>query len=247
MTAPTGESTAAPGDLLAGGSLAGSWTLHPTRSTVTLRSRSLWGALKIKGAFGDVSGAGTVTASGAVSGTLSVATASIDTKIRKRDEHLRSDDFFASETYPAITFTLEKAGTSGSQVTASGTLTVRGRSRLEQAGLLPRIGHRGVGRRRVRRREGAGRQDRLRHDLQHDAEHDLRLQRRDGARRLHQGLSSDPPASLGLHLDRRRRAGGVSRKGAGGRVPACLLADHLVVMSTRPLRRVLPGSSPAAG
>ena len=38
------------------------------------------------------------------------------------------DDFFLAEKYPAITFALDKLLAAGEGVTASGTLTVRGRS-----------------------------------------------------------------------------------------------------------------------
>ncbi len=39
--------------------------------------------------------------------TITVAAASIDTKNAKRDKHLRSGDFFDSDNYPDITFTVD--------------------------------------------------------------------------------------------------------------------------------------------
>ncbi len=87
---------------LADGSLAGRWNLDPSRSSVKLRSRSMWGLAPVKGAFGQVSGEGVVSATGEVSGTIAVASASVDSKIKKRDQHLRSAEFFDSETYPQI-------------------------------------------------------------------------------------------------------------------------------------------------
>ena len=100
-------------DQLANGALAGAWQLDPARSTVTLKTASLWGLLPIKGAFREIEGEATVSPAGEVTGRLALRTASLDTKIAKRDEHLRSDDFFASEQYPVITFTTDKIEADG--------------------------------------------------------------------------------------------------------------------------------------
>jgi polyisoprenoid-binding protein YceI len=58
--------------------------------------------------------------------TVSIRTASVDTGVPDRDNHLRSDDFFNAEQYPEITF----ASTSvtprgGSRWTLAGDLTIR--------------------------------------------------------------------------------------------------------------------------
>jgi polyisoprenoid-binding protein YceI len=58
-----------------------------------------------------------------------VSAASIDTKMKKRDTHLRSADFFDSDTYPDITVTVNQARPSGQGVTVAGALTVRDRTR----------------------------------------------------------------------------------------------------------------------
>jgi polyisoprenoid-binding protein YceI len=114
---------------LADGSLAGPWTLDPARSTVHLRSKTMWGLVPVKGAFGQVSGEGVVAADGDVSGTLTVASASIDTRVKKRDEHLRSADLFDSATYPHFTFTAERLTLTSDAATVAGTLQVRDRTR----------------------------------------------------------------------------------------------------------------------
>jgi polyisoprenoid-binding protein YceI len=108
--------------------LTGEWVLDPTRTTVSLLSKSM-GVVKVKGSFGQVTGEGTITTSGQVGGTLTVAAASIDTKNPKRDKHLRSADFFDSDNYPHITFTVAGIEPSGQDVTVTGTLRVRGRER----------------------------------------------------------------------------------------------------------------------
>lgn len=71
----------------------------------------------------------TVSGKGEVSGRVSVTSGSVHTKLGMRDEHLRSAHFLASETYPAITFAVQKAEQAGSDLTISGTLTVRDQSR----------------------------------------------------------------------------------------------------------------------
>ncbi len=128
--APTGQKTASTLQaLLKDAKLAGSWTLDPSRSTVALRSKSMWGLAPVKGVFRQVTGEGTVSPAGEVSGAITVAAASVDTKNNKRDTHLRSADFFDSDTYPHITFRVDQIRPSGQGVTVAGTLTVRDRTR----------------------------------------------------------------------------------------------------------------------
>ena len=127
MTTPSPEATLR--TRLADGSLAGNWTLDPARSTATLKSRSMWGLVPVKGAFRKLEGAGTVSPTGEVTGRIELAADSLDTKNAKRDTHLRSPDFFHAEKYPAITFTLDKLTPAADNLTAEGTLTVREASR----------------------------------------------------------------------------------------------------------------------
>ena len=126
----SGQTTpsAAP-ELLKDGKLAGSWALDAARSEIGLKSKSMWGMLAVKGVFREVTGNGTVSAAGDVAGTVTVAAASIDTKMKKRDEHLRSADFFDVASTPDITFVAEQVTPSGEGVTVTGALTVRDRTR----------------------------------------------------------------------------------------------------------------------
>ena len=51
---------------------------------------------------------------------------SIDTDIRKRDRHLRSEDFFDASTYPVITFSSNSISEAGENMyTIAGTLTIK--------------------------------------------------------------------------------------------------------------------------
>jgi polyisoprenoid-binding protein YceI len=115
--------------LLQGGQLTGSWTLDESRSEVRLKSKSMWGLAPVKGVFRQVAGNGEVTAAGNVAGVITVAAGSIDTKNKKRDEHLRSADFFDAASHPDITFTVDGAKPGNEAVQVTGRLTVRGRTR----------------------------------------------------------------------------------------------------------------------
>ena len=114
--------------LLGDRSLAGEWFLDPGKSSIRLQSRSM-GLIPVKGVFREVSGYGLISADGRVSGTVTVAAASVDTKNTKRDNHLRSADFFDSANSPDIVFTAAGLRPSGQGLEVAGTLTVRDRTR----------------------------------------------------------------------------------------------------------------------
>jgi polyisoprenoid-binding protein YceI len=88
----------------------------------------MWGLAPVRGAFGEISGAGTVSATGEVTGTITVAAASIDTKIKRRDDHLRSADFFDAAHHPHIVFETERLTLTGDRAGVTGTLRVRDRT-----------------------------------------------------------------------------------------------------------------------
>jgi polyisoprenoid-binding protein YceI len=130
MHAPSGPMTAPPLQaLLTNGSLAGDWVLDPRASSVRLKNGSMAGLVRVNGVFREVSGDGTVGQDGAVSGTVTVAAASVDTRNTRRDTHLRSADFFDSASHPDITFTADGIRPAGQGVAVTGALTVRGRTR----------------------------------------------------------------------------------------------------------------------
>jgi polyisoprenoid-binding protein YceI len=90
-------------ELLASPQVVGAWHLLPERSRIEFRNKTFWGAVPVKGSFSDFSGDGEVTSAGAVVGRVVIRAASLNTGIGKRDEHLRSADFFDVETHPEIT------------------------------------------------------------------------------------------------------------------------------------------------
>ncbi len=129
MTSTGQLTSAAVQDLLRGGTLTGTWTLDAGRSEVRLETRHTWGLRPLHGLFRQVSGTGTVTATGDVSGVITVAAESIDTKNSTRDKHLRSADFFDVANHPDLTFAIEGAIPADGGVQITGRLTVRGRTR----------------------------------------------------------------------------------------------------------------------
>jgi polyisoprenoid-binding protein YceI len=129
MNAPSGQLATPPlQTLLQHGVLAGDWTLDPGRSSVRLKAKVM-GLIPVNGVFREVTGSGTVRPDGAVSGTLTVAAASVDTHNARRDKHLRSADFFDTAHHRDITFTADGLRPSGRSVTVTGALTVRGQTR----------------------------------------------------------------------------------------------------------------------
>lgn len=122
LTAPTLQ------EQLHDGKLAGSWTLDAARSEVRLETRHTWKLLPLHGNFRQVAGNGTVTAAGDASGVITVGAGSIDTKNPKRDNHLRSADFFDVASHPDFTYAADSVSLAGSGVRITGRLTVRGRT-----------------------------------------------------------------------------------------------------------------------
>ena len=115
--------------LAGGGTLTGSWILDSDRSQVRLQTRHTWGLRPLHGVFRQVTGHGMVTAAGQVTGTLTVAAGSIDTKNKMRDKDLRSAKVFDIASHPDITYTVDGMQPASGGVRVTGSLTVRGRTR----------------------------------------------------------------------------------------------------------------------
>ena len=110
---------------------AATWEIDPAHASVEFRVRHLMVAW-VKGAFPDVSGTVDIDEADLTKSKVSVTigTASIDTNNVKRDEHLRSADFFNAASYPAMTFVSKKIVAEGGQLRqVIGDLTIRGTTR----------------------------------------------------------------------------------------------------------------------
>jgi polyisoprenoid-binding protein YceI len=121
---------------------AGNWQLVPARSSVRFKNKTFWGLASVTGEFTDVRGAGQITANGVVSGGLEIRASSLKTGIRKRDEHLRSADFFDVEKHPEIRVEVTALKPSGANTAdVQATLTVRGASQpLPLSATVDRLG-----------------------------------------------------------------------------------------------------------
>ena len=112
-------------------SLAGTWNIDPSHSAAHFQVRHMMVAT-VRGRFGAVQGAVRADPRGLAATVVEaeIDAASIDTRDAKRDEHLRSADFFDVANHPQITFRstrIEEARGGGYRVT--GDLTIRGTTR----------------------------------------------------------------------------------------------------------------------
>ena len=115
------------GDGVAG--ISGKWNLDAAQTTIEFHTKAMW-VFSVKGRFRALSGEGTVDDSGAVVGSLTFDAASVDTGNRRRDNHLRSADFFEVQTHPTFTYEVSRATLSGpGRATLDGLLTIKGTTR----------------------------------------------------------------------------------------------------------------------
>jgi polyisoprenoid-binding protein YceI len=131
MAAEAGRAAQAGTDveaLVREGALAGRWLLDPRASRVEFRVRHFWGAVTVRGWFERLEGEGTVGPDGKVTGQLVMDAASLNTKNKQRDRHLRSGDFFDAADHPRVVVTV-----SGAELTHGGQLAAEGE--LEAAGV----------------------------------------------------------------------------------------------------------------
>ena len=105
---------------------ADTYKVDPAHSSVIFGIKH--SATNFYGAFKDISGTVTFDAADPSKGSveLTVPVESIDTRNDKRDQHLKSPDFFNAKQFPAITFKSSKIEGSGESYKISGDLTIHG-------------------------------------------------------------------------------------------------------------------------
>ena len=107
---------------------AAPWEFDPAHTGVQFKVRHLM-VSSVRGDFEKVAGKivydeADVTKSSA---DITIDTGSINTRVAKRDEHLRSPDFLDAAKYPAITFKSKRVEKSGSgTLKMTGDLTIHG-------------------------------------------------------------------------------------------------------------------------
>jgi polyisoprenoid-binding protein YceI len=107
----------------------GTWTIDAAHSRVGFVARHLM-ITKVRGNFNDFAGAITIADSIADSKVeATVQMASINTGDEGRDGHLKTGDFFDTESHPTMTFVSDGLSVDGEEGKLAGTLTLRGVSK----------------------------------------------------------------------------------------------------------------------
>jgi polyisoprenoid-binding protein YceI len=106
--------------------LTGTWDIDPTHSTIGFAAKHAMVATT-RGHFTSFTGGATIDAGNpeGSSAWLEVDSTSVVTGVEQRDSHLRSADFWDSETYPKITFRSTSAKLDGDDLVLTGDLTIK--------------------------------------------------------------------------------------------------------------------------
>lgn len=110
---------------------ASTWTIDPDHSHVGFKVRHLM-VSNVKGSFEKYAGTVTIDDKDITRSRVEVTidTASVNTNVPKRDEHLRSADFFDVAKFPAMKFVSKKVATAGpDRLKVTGDLTLHGVTR----------------------------------------------------------------------------------------------------------------------
>lgn len=111
--------------------LTGTWNLDPSHTRIGFVARHAM-VTKVRGSFNEFEG--TADVDGANLGnskvTVTIQTASIDTRNEQRDGHLRSNDFINPEDHPTINFVSTSVVPTGETTfNLTGDLTIKGTTR----------------------------------------------------------------------------------------------------------------------
>ena len=104
---------------------ADNYKIDPAHSSVGFSVRHM-GVSNVKGHFDSFTGSLVLDNSSIQEATATIEVKSVNTGIEKRDNHLRTADFFEAAKYPQITFKSKKVEKSGDQTILIGDFTMRG-------------------------------------------------------------------------------------------------------------------------
>src|SRR5215213_9164666 len=108
--------------------LFGTWTLDPAHTRIGFVARHAM-VTKVRGAFNEFDGTAVIDGADLTrsSASVTITSASIDTRNGQRDAHLRSNDFLAMEEYPEIRFVATRVTPTGpTRFDLTGDLTIKG-------------------------------------------------------------------------------------------------------------------------
>ena len=106
---------------------AASYQVDPVHSQIRFTVPHLM-VFKVRGNFNDFTGSieADPATNSLAAATAKIQVASIDTRNQKRDDHLRSPDFFNAALFPEITFVSTNIEGSGNNIIVTGVLTIKG-------------------------------------------------------------------------------------------------------------------------
>jgi polyisoprenoid-binding protein YceI len=102
------------------------WNLDPVHSSIDFAVRHMV-VSTVKGRFAEFTVDAQIDVDDITGarGTVTVQTASVDTRDEQRDTHLRSADFFDAEKYRQMTFVVKDVRAAGSDYEIVGDLTIK--------------------------------------------------------------------------------------------------------------------------
>lgn len=108
------------------GQLTGAWDLDPAHTVISFAARHAMVAT-VRGRFREFTGVLNLDADNHAnsSAEVTIQTASIDSGVQQRDDHLRGDDFLEAEKYPTMTFKSTRAEVDGDEYKLYGDLTIK--------------------------------------------------------------------------------------------------------------------------
>lgn len=105
---------------------AGTYVLDTAHTTIGFKVTHL-GISEVHGRFNEFSGEVTLGEQPAFNATIQ--TASVDTGVERRDNHLRSGDFFSADQHPQITFKSKGVEVDGDTHKVTGDFTMHGQTK----------------------------------------------------------------------------------------------------------------------